>query len=72
MEVRDLMTHDVASVAPESTLKDVARVLVEHCISGVPVCDVDGRVPGVVSEADVLFKEQGAEPVGADLVAGFR
>jgi CBS domain-containing protein len=53
-------------------LDDVARVLVEHCISGVPVCDVGGRVLGIVSEADVLFKEQGAEPVGGDLVAGLR
>jgi CBS domain-containing protein len=53
------MTRDVVSVAPEASLKDVARALVKHGISGLPVCDADSRVLGVVSEADILFKEQG-------------
>jgi CBS domain-containing protein len=59
VEIKDLMTRDVVFVAPETSLKDVARALVENGISGLPVCDADGRVLGVVSEADILFKEQG-------------
>lgn len=59
MKIKDLMTREVLSVAPEASLKDVARALVERGISGLPVCDDEGRVLGVVSEADILFKEQG-------------
>jgi CBS domain-containing protein len=53
------MTAAVLTVSPETPLKDVAAILAEHGISGVPVCDAEGRVLGVVSEGDILFKEQG-------------
>jgi CBS domain-containing protein len=59
MTVRDVMTTPVFSVRSATPLKEVARVLVEHRISGVPVVDEDGRVLGVVSEADFLLKESG-------------
>ncbi|MES1248815.1 MAG: CBS domain-containing protein [Actinomycetota bacterium] len=62
MKISELMHRDVISVSPETTLKEVARLLVEHRISGVPVCLADGRVAGVVSEADILVKEQ-AQPI---------
>jgi len=61
MRVDDVMTTDVATVTPGASLKDVARILVERDISGVPVMDADGDVLGVVSEADLLAKER-AEP----------
>jgi len=61
MRVDDVMTTDVATVTPGDSLKDVARILVERGISGVPVVDADGDVLGVVSEADLLAKER-AEP----------
>jgi len=59
MKVKDVMTTDVVTVAPEASLKDVARVLAERRISGLPVVDADGTVIGVVSEGDLLFKERG-------------
>jgi CBS domain-containing protein len=59
------MTREVATVAPETPVKEVARELVERGISGMPVVDEDGRVVGVVSEADVLAIERG-NPVGED------
>jgi CBS-domain-containing membrane protein len=59
MKISELMQRDVITVAPETSLKDVASLLVEHRISGLPVCEPDGRVCGVVSEADILLKEQG-------------
>jgi len=59
MRVEDLMTKAVLTVAPETSLKDVAGVLVEHGISGVPVCDAEGRVVGVVSEADIVARAGG-------------
>ncbi len=60
MDVRDVMTAPVISVTPETPLKEVARLLMEHRISGVPVADQAGRVLGIVSEADFLIKERGA------------
>jgi len=51
------MTTDVATVAPETDLRAVAGLLVQRRISGVPVV-ADGRVLGVVSERDILFKER--------------
>ncbi len=59
MKVADIMSTDVVTVSPTTSLKNVARLLVEHRISGVPVVDDDGVVLGVVSEGDVLFKERG-------------
>jgi len=60
MRVRDMMTTDVCTVRPETPLKEVARLLVERRVSGVPVVDEGGRVLGVVSEGDFLAREAGA------------
>ena len=62
MKVKDLMNEDVLAVEPETTVKEVASLLVEHRISGVPVVDETRKVLGVVSEADILLKERGADP----------
>ena len=59
MNVGDLMQSDVKKAAPGDTLKDAARTLVENRISGMPVCDEQGRVLGVISEGDILHKERG-------------
>ncbi|MGZ8696956.1 MAG: CBS domain-containing protein [Gaiellaceae bacterium] len=59
MKVEQLMQKEVVTVAPDASLKEVAAALVEHRISGVPVCDEEGRVLGVVSEGDILYKERG-------------
>jgi CBS domain-containing protein len=60
MTIADVMTKPVFTVRREMPLKEVARLLIDHGVSGVPVVDDDGAVLGVVSEADFLVKEQGA------------
>jgi CBS domain-containing protein len=57
--VREVMTSPVLSVRRTTPLKEVAQLLVENKISGLPVVDIDGTVLGVVSEADFLMKEAG-------------
>ena len=57
MNVRDVMTAPAASVGPETPLKEVARLLIDPGISGVPVVDGSGAVLGVISEGDFLLKE---------------
>ena len=57
MHVQELMTTPVLSIGPEASLKDVAEIFVERGISGLPVCDVENHVVGVISEGDILYKE---------------
>lgn len=58
MRVENVMTADVVTVTPSTSLKDVATLLVERDISGVPVVDRAGEILGVVSERDLLAKER--------------
>jgi CBS domain-containing protein len=62
MKIESLMTKDVFTVAPDTPLKGVAALLSENRISGAPVCDRDNVVLGVISEADIIRKEQGLAP----------
>lgn len=57
-KVKDVMTRDVVSFTPDTPFHEVAQTLATHGISGAPVIGTDGRVVGVVSEADVLRKEE--------------
>ncbi len=61
--VRDVMTRSVLSVRADTPLKDVARLLIDNRISGLPVVDDGGRVIGVVSEGDLLVKEQSRDAI---------
>lgn len=54
MLVREVMTREVVTVGPETTVKEAVRRLSEHQITAMPVVDAEGRLVGVVSEADVL------------------
>jgi CBS domain-containing protein len=56
--VAQLMTTNLLTVGPASPLKEVAQLLAEHRISGVPVVE-DGTLLGIVSEADIVAKERG-------------
>lgn len=66
MKVEELMTADVVTVGPDTPIREVAAVLVERGISGIPVV-AHGQLLGVVSEADILAKEKGRSPRGGAL-----
>jgi CBS domain-containing protein len=59
MKIADIMSTEVVTVSPGTSLKDVAQLLIDHKISGVPVVDDAGGVLGVVSETDLIVKERG-------------
>jgi CBS domain-containing protein len=61
--VQDVMTRAVITVDPAMPIREVARLLVDHGVSGLPVVDASGVVVGVISEGDLLVKEQGHEGV---------
>jgi CBS domain-containing protein len=57
LRVRDIMQRDVIAVGPDTSVRDLADILAEHKISGVPVVDSENRVVGIVSEADVIVQD---------------
>lgn len=58
LTVADVMTTDVITVAEDMPFKAVAATLAEHHISAVPVRSMYGGVAGIVSETDLLRKEE--------------
>lgn len=57
-QIKDFMTTDPVTVKPTDSVETVLQCLEEKHISGLPVVDDTGKVVGVVSEADLLFKER--------------
>jgi len=70
--VKDVMTTRVVSVTKNASFRTMAAALREHRVSAFPVLDDDGKVIGVVSEADMLAKEAlVSEPEGMPgMIAG--
>ncbi|MEV5973165.1 CBS domain-containing protein [Streptomyces sp. NPDC051921] len=54
MKIGGLMTSNVISAVPATSFREIAKLLAEHDISGIPVVDEDDHVVGVVSESDLL------------------
>jgi CBS domain-containing protein len=62
MRAMDVMTTNVITVGPDTTVQEVAKILSEKSISGVPVVDRENRLVGIVSEGDLLHRvETGTE-----------
>ena len=57
MKARDIMTSPTVSVGPDATVAEIAALLFERRISAVPVVE-DGRLVGIVSEADLLHRHE--------------
>jgi len=54
MQARDIMTQALITVGANTTIREMAEILVEHKISGLPVVDGQGKVIGMVSEGDLM------------------
>jgi CBS domain-containing protein len=64
MKAGDVMTTGAATIRPDASLTDAARLMVEHKISGLPVVDAQDRLVGVITEGDFLWPEQKPRLVG--------
>jgi CBS domain-containing protein len=62
VRIDEAMTAPAETVRPDMSLKDVADIFAERGIGGLPVVDEDGRLLGVITEADILIKERVEEP----------
>ena len=58
LKAKDIMTRDVITVKPEATVEELARLLIEHKISGVPVVGGAGNIAGIVTENDLIRKNK--------------
>lgn len=58
LQVKDFMTTNPVTVTPLDSVETVLGRLEEHHISGLPVVNDEGKLVGIVSEADLLFKER--------------
>ena len=58
MRAMDVMTTDVITVDPDTTVQNLATLLAERGISGAPVVDSNGRLVGVISEGDLLHRAE--------------
>ncbi len=58
MNASDVMTRNVISIDPDSTVLQAARLMLQHRISGLPVIDNAGTLVGVLSEGDFLRRRE--------------
>ncbi len=56
MNAKDIMTRDIVTVSPTMSVKNLAMALIKNQISGAPVAGKNGKILGVVSEADIVSK----------------
>jgi CBS domain-containing protein len=57
MQAKDIMTRDIITVSPTMTIRSLAMTLIKNQISGAPVAGKNGKIVGVVSEADIVAKK---------------
>jgi CBS domain-containing protein len=65
VRARDLMTRDVVKVAGDTSVAQVAKVMADRSISGLPVVDAEDRVVGVISEKDIISRLCGGKDLGS-------
>ncbi len=58
LTARDIMTKEVITVRPEATVEELARLLIDHKISGVPVVNEGNDIVGIVTENDLIRKNK--------------
>lgn len=58
MKAADVMSRNVSTVTPETSIAEVAEILLGRHISAVPVVDAGGAIVGIVSEGDLIRRQE--------------
>lgn len=58
MQAQDIMTRDVVTVRPTASVHEIAKLMVEKHVSGIPVVDDAGAVIGMVSQTDLMHRAE--------------
>ncbi|MBU4489768.1 MAG: CBS domain-containing protein [Actinobacteria bacterium] len=61
LRVEQAMTADPITVSPETSVTDVARIMVDKGIGGVPVVGESGELLGIVTESDLIVHDSDVE-----------
>ena len=56
MTVEEIMTRNVLTVSPATSIHDAARIMVEHGVSGLPVLE-RGQLVGIITEGDLILRQ---------------
>jgi CBS domain-containing protein len=68
LKAGDVMSTGAATVRPDASLAEAARILVEHRISGLPVIGEQGDLVGILTERDFLTEKDGSRPRWLDML----
>lgn len=73
MQVKDIMTTNIITVAPDTKITEVARIIHEHNFNGLPVVDKESKIIGLITELDLLSNDSFGMhiPSFAKLIADF-
>jgi len=58
LKVKDIMTREIITVSPETEIVNVAKILLEKGINGLPVIDASGRLVGVLCQSDLVAQQK--------------
>jgi CBS domain-containing protein len=61
LQARDIMTTDILTVAPETSISQLSKMLENRKIGGVPVVAKDGRLVGVITQSDLVERARDLE-----------
>jgi len=56
MRVSEIMSPSVIKVTPEDSVMEASRLLSRHNIGALPVCSLDGRIRGIVTDRDIVIR----------------
>ena len=58
MRAHQIMTRSVITIAPDATILEAAKTMLQHHVSGLPVVDAAGKLVGIVSEGDFIRRSE--------------
>jgi CBS domain-containing protein len=62
MRAHQIMTRSVITIAPDATILEAAKTMLQHHVSGLPVVDAAGKLLGIVSEGDFIRRSEIGTP----------
>jgi len=69
--VREIMTEDVQTIAPDATVEEAMRVMTKHHVRHLPVVDHEGHVTGILSMGDLVERTIATQRLVLEQLEGY-